>query len=230
MKKVVGTRAVKDAINRFKNVINIKICKDNLNNKNIRDIVDFANKKRIRVEWVSSLPYKVEAYFEHREKEVGEILEELVLKEKCLIIALDHVQDVGNLGSLIRSAESFGVKYIFISKGASVKLNDQAINISAGASLSVDVVEVNLGQLLERLKKIGFWIYGADLEGSVDFMKIDYAPLSCLILGSEEKGMKRLTREKCDQLIKIPMVGLSNSLNVAVSGGIILAKMMRVLC
>ena len=229
MKKVIGVRAVLDLLKLEKPSL-INISKGSNVNSKVADIISLANAKGVKIRWLKDLSFRVEALIERESRELGEVLEDICLEKNSLIIVLDHIQDVGNLGSIIRSAESFGVKYLFIPKRSGAKVNDEVSRISAGAIANVEVVEVNINSLLDSLKKLDFWVYGADLAASDDFMATNYSSRSCLVMGNEEKGLSRLTKEKCDFLIKIPMVGQSNSLNVSVSCGIILSKMSRVLC
>lgn len=155
--------------------------------------------------------------------------------EYPLIILLDSIQDVHNLGAIIRSAECAGVDGIVVTKHQSAPVNETVYKTSAGAIEYVKIAQVNnLNQAINDLKKSGFWVVGSYLddlkEGDSpvkDYTSIDYKIPIALILGNEEKGIRRLTVENCDFLVKIPMLGKIQSLNVSVATGILLFEILR---
>ncbi len=147
-----------------------------------------------------------------------------LIKENSFIIILDHLNDPHNFGAISRTAEAFGVDGIIIPKDRGVLVNDTVIRTSAGAILNLNVAKVtNLVRTISLLKEKGFWIIGADLEGSI-FTEIDYSGKIALVIGSEDRGMSRLVKENCDFIAKIPMVGQINSLNASVAAGIMIQE------
>ena len=145
-----------------------------------------------------------------------------------LILILDSIQDPRNLGAIIRTAECSGVDGIIITKYNSAAINETVIKTSAGAAEHSKICTVNnLANTIKTLKESGFWIIGTSLEGSKDYSQIDYRIPVALIIGNEEKGLRRLTAENCDFLVKIPMKGKIQSLNVSVASGIILFEILR---
>ncbi len=152
-----------------------------------------------------------------------------------LILLLDSIQDVHNLGAIIRSAECAGVDGIIITKHQSAPVNETVYKTSAGAVEHVKIAQVsNLNQTIKDLKENGFWVAGSYLDESgsenskvKDYTSIDYKMPVALIVGNEEKGIKKLTMENCDFLIKIPMLGKVQSLNVSVATGILLFEILR---
>jgi len=145
-----------------------------------------------------------------------------------LILILDSIQDPRNLGAIIRTAECSGVDGIIITKHNSASINETVIKTSAGAAEHSKICIVNnLVNVIKFLKENGFWVIGASLEESKDYSSLDYKLPAALIIGNEEKGIRRLTADNCDFLIKIPMKGKIQSLNVSVASGIILFEILR---
>jgi 23S rRNA (guanosine2251-2'-O)-methyltransferase len=146
-----------------------------------------------------------------------------------LLLILDSIQDTHNVGAIIRTAECCGVDGIIITKHNSAPINETVVKTSAGAVNHIKICQVtNLANALKRLKEEGFWIIGSALtDESKNYTEVDYKIPLVLIMGNEEKGIRRLTIDNCDMLIKIPMQGKIQSLNVSVSAGIILFEILR---
>lgn len=145
------------------------------------------------------------------------------------ILLLDGVKDVGNLGAILRSALLFNVKYVVLPKNNSASVNEVVIKRSAGAVSLLKIVYVtNVSRTIEKLKQRGYWIYGADMDGSAVNGK-NFAAKTVIVMGGEEKGMRRLVRSNCDEIISIPTNGKLDSLNVSVSAAIILYERFRCL-
>lgn len=145
-----------------------------------------------------------------------------------LILAMDGVLDPRNLGACLRVAEGAGVDAVLIGKNRSAPLSDVVHRTSAGALESVFVVQVsNLARRLDWLKDRGCWVTGSQLGGTSSYLKADFVSPTVLVVGGEEKGLRQLTRQKCDQLVSIPMYGTVESLNVAVAAGILLYEVRR---
>ena len=140
------------------------------------------------------------------------------------ILVLDGVTDVGNFASLVRSAACFGVDTIVTPRHRSVPLTSAVAKRSSGVIEQVSVVRVtNLAKTLDELKEQGFWIYGTAMQADRQIGEVEWPERVAIVLGAEGSGMRRLVRERCDVLVRIPMRAGSNSLNVAVSGAIVLA-------
>ena len=155
---------------------------------------------------------------------VEEILELAESKgELPFIVLLDELEDPQNFGAILRTAEAVGVHGVIIPKRRSVQLNATVFKTSAGAAEYVKVAQVvNVAQTLKNLRGLGLKVVGADVGAEVDFRQADLTGAIVLIIGSEGKGMRRLTRENCDLLIKIPMVGKINSLNASAAGAVLM--------
>jgi 23S rRNA (guanosine2251-2'-O)-methyltransferase len=146
------------------------------------------------------------------------------LPEDALLLVLDHLQDVQNMGTLLRTAEAMGVLGVILPDRRSAEITPAAVNASAGAveHLRVAVVH-NLSQALDRCKAAGVWVAGLDAgPGAVPLARADLKGRIALVVGAEGEGLARLVREKCDWLLAIPMYGKVASLNAAVAGSIAL--------
>lgn len=161
--------------------------------------------------------------------EVEDILREADKKgEKPFIIILDEIEDPHNFGSIIRTAEVCGVHGVIIPKRRNVGVTSTVYKASAGAVEHVKIAKVtNINNEIDKLKGRGIWVYGADMDGKEYSYETDFSGAVCLIIGSEGKGMSKLTKDKCDKLIKIPMKGKINSLNASVAGGIIMYEVLQ---
>lgn len=149
-----------------------------------------------------------------------------VLEEE-IIVMLDHLEDPHNLGAIIRTCEAAGIKSLIIPKDRSVRVNATVIKVSVGAIENVKIAMVNnLVNTLKELKDKGYWVIGTDMEGT-DFKKIDYSGKIVIVIGSEGKGLSRLTEENCDFIASIPMRGEVNSLNASVAAGLVIYEAVR---
>lgn len=147
--------------------------------------------------------------------------------EDPFILVLDEVEDPHNLGALIRTVDAVGAHGVIIPKRRSVGLTGTVAKTSAGAVEHVLVARVtNLVQTLEELKKAGCWIAGAE-AGGTEVFGTDLTGPRVLVIGSEGKGMSRLVRETCDEMVSLPMKGKINSLNASVAGSILLYEVLR---
>jgi len=144
------------------------------------------------------------------------------------LLLLDELEDPHNLGALLRSADAAGVDGVLIPKRRSCPLSATVAKTSAGAVEYVPVARIgNVVQTIETLKKEGFWVVGADMKGTSDYYETDLTGATVLVVGNEGKGISRLVRESCDVLVRIPMVGQINSLNVSVAGAILMYEVLR---
>lgn len=148
--------------------------------------------------------------------------------EMPLIVILDEITDVHNLGSIIRSAECLGAHGVIIPKRRAAQINAVAAKSSAGAIEYLPVCRVtNISDTLKTLKEKGLWIYGADMEGEKYIYEEKFDVPAGLVIGSEGSGIGRLVKEKCDILVKIPMKGNINSLNASNASSIIIYEIMK---
>jgi len=145
-----------------------------------------------------------------------------------LLVILDSIQDTHNVGAILRSAECSGVNGVIVTKHNSAPINETVVKTSAGATEHVKIAQVNnLANAIDELKENGFWIVGSSLENAKPYNEVDYKIPVALIVGNEEKGIRKLTADKCDFLVQIPMTGKLQSLNVSVATGILLFEIIR---
>lgn len=148
--------------------------------------------------------------------------------EAPFLVLLDELEDPHNLGALLRTADATGVHGILIPKRRSVSLNATVAKTSAGAVEYVPVARIgNIAQTLKKLKEKGLWVAGADMDGEKAYYEADLTGPLVLVVGSEGRGMSRLTKEACDFIVSMPMVGRINSLNASVAGSILMYESMR---
>ncbi|MCP4187793.1 MAG: 23S rRNA (guanosine(2251)-2'-O)-methyltransferase RlmB [Gammaproteobacteria bacterium] len=161
-----------------------------------------------------------------QQKSLEQCLSEL--NRESLFLVLDGVQDPHNLGACLRSADATGVDAVIIPKDRSAKLNATVRKVAAGGAESVALVEItNLVRSLKAMKQAGVWIYGASGDAHETIYDFDYQTPVALVMGAEGDGLRRLTAEQCDQLVKLPMKGAVESLNVSVAAGVCLYEILR---
>lgn len=145
-----------------------------------------------------------------------------------LLLVLDGVTDVHNFGACLRSADAAGAHGVIVAKDKAAPLNATVRKVACGAAEVVPVYQVtNLARTLAKLKDAGVWITGTAGEADASVFEIDMTGPTALVMGAEGKGMRRLTREACDNLAKLPMAGQVSSLNVSVATGICLFEAVR---
>jgi 23S rRNA (guanosine2251-2'-O)-methyltransferase len=161
--------------------------------------------------------------------DVDEILSIATTKnEKAFILLFDEIEDPHNLGALIRTAVCLGAHGGIIPKHNAAPVNETVAKTSAGASAHFPIAKVtNIAATIEELKEKGIWIVGADADAQRNFTDVDYSMPVALVIGNEGKGIRRLVKEKCDFLVKIPMTGAFDSLNASVAGALIMYEVFR---
>lgn len=150
------------------------------------------------------------------------------MHSRSLFLVLDGVQDPHNLGACLRTANGAGVDAVIIPKDRAAKMNATVSKVAAGAAETTPLLEVtNISRCLSEMKQAGVWIYGTSGEASDSVYDFDYQSPVALVMGAEGDGLRRLTMEQCDHLVKLPMKGAVESLNVSVATGICLYEIMR---
>jgi 23S rRNA (guanosine2251-2'-O)-methyltransferase len=144
------------------------------------------------------------------------------------LLILDGVTDPHNLGACLRNADAAGVQAVIVPKDNAARLTGTVRKVAVGAAESVPLVQVtNLARTMKALQKQGVWIIGTAGETDTCLYDIKLSGPMALVMGAEGKGMRRLTRENCDELVKLPMSGSVSSLNVSVATGICLFEIVR---
>ena len=148
---------------------------------------------------------------------------DLLENKPRLLLLLDGVEDPRNLGSVIRTAEAVGVEGVLLPQRGSCGITSTVVKASAGGALHVNICRIgNLVRTMERLKGEGYWLVGLDLAGEESMNQIDTASPLAVVVGGEQRGLRRLVREHCDYLVRLPMAGKLSSLNLSVAAGVLL--------
>ena len=144
------------------------------------------------------------------------------------VLILDGVEDPRNLGACLRTADAAGVDAVVVPRAHAAKLTPAALKAATGAAETVPLLRApNLARLMRWLKDAGVWLVGADAEAGRSLYAAKLEPPVAVVLGGEGRGLRRLTRETCDELVAIPMVGAVASLNVSVAAGVVLFELLR---
>ncbi|MBV1911817.1 MAG: 23S rRNA (guanosine(2251)-2'-O)-methyltransferase RlmB [Kangiellaceae bacterium] len=237
--KIYGIHAVESVLTRKpENVIQLFLLK-NRKDKALSTIEALAKKAGIKCQSIDRKKMDERAHGNHQgviaEVKVsdanmseGDLLQLAADKETLLLLILDGVTDPHNLGACIRTADAAGVDAIVLPKDRSAQLNATVRKVACGAAENVPLVKVtNLARFLKQLKEEFVWIVGTAGEAEGDLYSESFSAKTAIVMGAEGAGMRRLTREHCDQLIKIPMAGSVSSLNVSVATGVCLFEYVR---
>ncbi len=161
-----------------------------------------------------------------QERDLEQLLEGL--EEPAFLLVLDGVQDPHNLGACLRSADAAGSQCVVVPRDRAASLTPAVRKVAAGAAEHVPLIQVtNLARTLRSLKAHGIWIVGTSTEAETSVYQADLRGPVALVLGSEHKGLRRLTRDHCDTLVRIPLRGAVDSLNVSVAAGVCLFEALR---
>lgn len=143
-------------------------------------------------------------------------------------LVLDQIQDPHNFGACLRTADAAGVQGVIVTKDQSVGITPVVAKVASGAAETMPVYRViNLARALKLLKETGLWVFGAAGEAEKTVYEVDLSVPLALVMGAEGKGLRRLTRENCDELVQLPMSGTVESLNVSVAAGILMYEVVR---
>ncbi len=146
---------------------------------------------------------------------------------RSMVIVLDHIQDPGNVGAILRSADLFRADLVVVPDRRASAITDAVARASAGAAEFVPVAtETNLARSIETLKEAGYWVYAADMEGAPSY-SVKFAERSVLVIGNEGRGISPLVRKRSDLSVSIPIAGHVDSLNAAVSAAILMYEVRR---
>jgi len=159
--------------------------------------------------------------------ELEDLLQNESLKPFFFILP-DNLEDPHNLGAIIRTAECAGATAILLPKDNAIPINSTVHKTSAGAVSHARLCRIgNVAQTIERLKKQGIWVVGTDAKAKKNYTQFDFTMNCCIVIGSEGKGMRDLVRKSCDELVSIPLLGKTSSLNASVSAAIVMYEVVR---
>jgi len=235
---VFGRRAVFESIKAGAPILKVYVGK---NTEGLEEIVNECTARGIEVKHVDrGVLESISGTSKHqglvalvskgeRYQELDSVIEEIRKRGgKPKFLILDGIEDPQNFGAILRSAEGAGVDGVIISERGQVGLVPSVAKASAGAVEYVSVIRVrNISKAIDKLKKEGIWIAGASERAEKVYYETDLRPPIAIVIGSEGRGISRLVLEKCDFLVKIPMLGKISSLNASVSAGILLYESLR---
>ena len=236
---IEGRNPVMEALKAGREIEKILVAKG-ANQGSINKVVGKAKDKKIVVQYVER--NKLDSMSEtgshqgviaiasaHSYKTIDDILQLAKDKnEDPFIIILDEIEDPHNLGAILRTAECAGAHGVIIPKRRAVGLTSIVSKTSAGAIEYIPVAKVsNIAQTIDILKEKGIWVFGADMSGENNYFDKDLKGPIALVIGSEGKGIGRLIKEKCDFLVKIPMIGRVDSLNASVAASVLIYEVLR---
>ena len=235
---IEGKHSVREALTAGKSISRIVVANDN-NDKEISYIISLAKSHGVTVTYADRQAIERDSVSKRHQGILGytddfeySSVDDLIAYagdrgEDIFLLILDGITDTHNLGSVLRVAECAGVHGIIIPERRSAQVNETVIRISAGAAEHMRVARVtNINDTIEYLKSVGVWVYGADMDGE-DIYTTDLTGNIALVIGGEDKGVGRLTRQRCDKIIALPLKGQVNSLNASVATGIVVYEALR---
>ena len=237
---LAGRHVVVEAIKAGRGINRILLA-DGLRGPSVHELRDLARENGVTVDVVSRA--KLDAAVPEGVRHQGVLayvapvayvaVEEIIAAarergEDPLLLLLDGIEDPQNLGALPRTADAAGVHGILLPRRHSVPLTETVARVSAGALEYVPVARIgNIAQTMRALKEQGFWIAGADMAGEEMYDRANLTGALVLVIGSEGRGMSRLTRDLCDFTVRLPMRGKINSLNASAAGAILMYEALR---
>jgi 23S rRNA (guanosine2251-2'-O)-methyltransferase len=237
---VCGINAITEVLREGRGIIEIFIARGKKSAR-LQEILDIALQRKIPISFkhrayldnlsssISSHQGIIAMVADYRYIHVDDLMKHAVAAgNRGLLVAADHITDTGNLGSLIRTAEFFGVQGLILPRDRSAFITDAVYKRSAGGSAYLPVAKVvNLARILKQLADRNIWIVGAAGESSTNIYEFDWNRNLALVVGNESKGLSKIVRNQCHELVSIPPLGKLTSLNVSVAAGIILSEIVR---
>ncbi|MDH5735290.1 MAG: 23S rRNA (guanosine(2251)-2'-O)-methyltransferase RlmB, partial [Gammaproteobacteria bacterium] len=235
---IFGFHAIESAINNDPaNLLAIWV-DPHRHDKRIKDLLAQVEKQGISIEYVKKTDLEkrcgspktqgIAGRYRSLTADSEKSLDQLLLKDNLLLLILDGIQDPHNLGACLRSADAAGVDAVIAPKDRASGLTPTVRKVACGAAESVPFIQVtNLARTLKQLKDAEVWIIGAAGEADTVIYDANLTGKLAIVMGAEEKGLRRLTRENCDLLVKLPMAGQVESLNVSVATGVCLFEAVR---
>ena len=235
---VYGIHAVESAIkNRPEDVLQLWVLQGR-KDKRVNQLIELANKNNISIQSISADKIKKKCPDSTHQGVLADLriskakqmaLEDVLAKQgELLLLILDEVQDPHNIGACLRTADAVGVDAVIVSKNRSPGITSVVRKVACGAADTVPFVQVtNLARAMQQIRDHDVWIVGTAGDTDTSLYDITAGKRMAVVMGAEGTGMRRLTRENCDQLVYIPMQGTVESLNVSVATGVALFEVRR---
>lgn len=236
--KIIGRRSVLEAIEAGIEIKRLYHTPGS-HGKSMQAILDFARQQRVAITVLSKPDMERMARGQNHQGVIALIVKpplvslealitDLAQKNQPAVALLDGIEDPHNLGAILRVADAAGVGGVIIPKRRSAGLTPGSIKASAGAAYHVPVAEVpNLSRAIEKLQAQGYWIVGADMAGDRYVWEMDFDQPVGFVLGREGEGLHRTVKEKCDFLVRLPMLGKMASLNVSTAAAMLFYERVR---
>ena len=234
---IYGIHAVEAALrNQSENVLQVFV-QQGRNDNRIKKIIDIAKNSGVSLQSIANDKLKEKCPKARHQGVVAELrisksgivsLEDILQRESVLLLVLDEVQDPHNIGACLRTADATAVDAVIVSKNRSPALTPAIRNVASGAAETVPYIMVsNLARAIEKIKDSNVWVMGTSGDAGQTIYETKSSQRLALVMGSEGKGMRRLTREACDELISLPMQGSVESLNISVATAVCLYEIRR---
>lgn len=236
--KIEGKNAVREAILSGADIEKL-LASNSIKEKVFNDIIALAKQHKIKIQFVNNNVLNKESKTNNHQGLIAFgsefeycgvddiLIHAKKLNQDPFILILDGIKDPHNFGSIIRVAEGMGVHGIIIGKDRSCPVNETVIKVSTGATSYMNIARVtNINREIDYLKNQNVWVYACELGGE-DLFKQNLTGSVAIVIGSEGEGVSRLTKEKCDGIVTIPMHGQVNSLNASVATGVVLYEVVR---
>ncbi|MCW8276360.1 23S rRNA (guanosine(2251)-2'-O)-methyltransferase RlmB [Pseudomonas sp. PCH199] len=239
LEKIYGVHAVEALLRHHPKRVKQIWLAEGRSDPRVQTLIELANENRVQVgqaerremdAWVEGVHQGVVADVSPSQVWGEAMLDELLDRTEGapLLLVLDGVTDPHNLGACLRSADAAGALAVIVPKDKSATLTPTVRKVACGAAEVIPLVAVtNLARTLEKLKQRGLWVVGTAGEAEVSLYEQDLTGPTILIMGAEGSGMRRLTRDLCDYLVRLPMAGSVSSLNVSVATGVCLFEALR---
>ena len=234
---ILGINSTETVINFRKESVKTLVVLDSNSNQRVKKIIELATSKDIKIFYTGNKFFKdfkdlnhqgIGIICKHKQEENELFLDKLLEKKTLLLLILDHLTDPHNVGACLRSAAAANVDAVIVPKDRSCHLNPTVRKVSSGASELISfVVVTNLVRILKKIRSHGVEIVGADPMADKNYLDTDLGLKVAFVIGSEDKGLKRLTALNCNKLVKINMPGKIESLNTSVSAGVLLFEYLR---
>jgi 23S rRNA (guanosine2251-2'-O)-methyltransferase len=241
---VIGRNPVIESLKFNPHSIKKIVLIEGLSDNKIKDIIRIADKNNINIELKIKNDFEkildkkdksegvsqgvIAEVEEYKYAELQTLLEILSSKNNVILLILDEIQDPHNLGAIIRTSVAAGIDGIVITEKNSAKVNHTVVKTSAGAINHISLVQSrNIYKSIETLKNSGFTVLGTGLNAQKSLFEVNFKGKYAVVLGNEGEGIRKNILKLCDELIKIPIMGKIESLNVSVSAGVILYEVLR---
>ena len=230
---ITGKNAIIELLEKDPKKIEKVVIEKGYKSDKIGKILDLCNAKSVRYDILPSIAaYQAQGErsgavavmtpFEYTE------FDHVDLFEAKNIVILDEIEDPHNFGAIVRTAAASGADLIIIPDRNAAQVTETVINVSAGTIFKIRISKVkNIASCMETLKKNGFWITGTDMDGSSNYSDYDYTNKSVIVIGNEGKGLRRLVKEKCDDVVRIDIMNGVESLNASVAAALVLFERKR---